>query len=99
MLEKCGTEIDDNEVLKEVADEVLLLLMDEETYTCTSTLQPPGMCTPPQPPDSVHQEESPAGALESHGEPSSSQNLPRSTSLKGMFYIFEVLVCMVINYM
>jgi len=33
VLEKCGTEVDDDEVLAEVTDEVFLLLVGGETYT------------------------------------------------------------------
>ena len=32
VLEKCGTEVDDDEVLAEVTGEALLLLVDGETY-------------------------------------------------------------------
>lgn len=33
MLEKCGTEVDDDEVLAELSGEVFLLLVDGEIYT------------------------------------------------------------------
>ena len=41
VLEKCGTEVDDDEVLEEIADEVLLLLADGETYTPSVAQQIP----------------------------------------------------------
>ena len=41
VLEKCGTEVDDDEVLEEIADEVSLLLADGETYTPSVAQQIP----------------------------------------------------------
>ncbi|XP_050687011.1 uncharacterized protein LOC126980772 isoform X2 [Eriocheir sinensis] len=41
VLEKCGTEVDDDEVLEEIADEVLLLLADGQTYTPSVAQQIP----------------------------------------------------------
>ncbi|XP_050705407.1 uncharacterized protein LOC126990812 [Eriocheir sinensis] len=41
VLEKCDTEVDDDEVLEEIADEVLLLLADGQTYTPSVAQQIP----------------------------------------------------------
>ncbi len=41
VLEKCGTEVDDDEVLTKVSGEVFLLLVDGETYTPSVPQQNP----------------------------------------------------------
>lgn len=41
VLEKCGTEVDDDEVLAEVSGEVFLLLVDGETYIPSVPQQTP----------------------------------------------------------
>ena len=51
VLEKCGTEIEDDEVLEEIPNEILMLLSDEEEYIPAGPTS-----TPLKPPESLEEQ-------------------------------------------